>query len=395
MADRMYLPENVLEAAQARIRYLFKEFPVIVAGVSGGKDSSVVFELCLAEAKRQSRPLHVLFIDQEVEWSATIDVIEATMQTEGVVPHWLQVPFNLFNSTAFDKDWFRCWDEKQEANWIRPKHPLSVKENIFGTDRYKDLYYHFMDTTFPDQRVALIGGVRTEESPARYIGLTQGLTYKWIAWGRGSTLHRRRDQHFTFYPIYDWSYTDVWKFIHDNKVQYNDVYNQQYRLGMTPRQMRVSSLVHETAIQNLEYVQEYDKELWDRILVRAESANAIKTMKKHMVHMPDDLPYMFGIGPEGWREYRDHLLKHLIAEKNREKFVKRFERMELTYGPMNHKDELYRAQIGCMLANDHFMTKLDNWENRGELNSYRKWKRGVKNPTNGRKNRYIPQTTTA
>jgi predicted phosphoadenosine phosphosulfate sulfurtransferase len=41
----VYLPKTVLEAAKERIRYLFDEFPVVVASVSGGKDSTVVLEL--------------------------------------------------------------------------------------------------------------------------------------------------------------------------------------------------------------------------------------------------------------------------------------------------------------------------------------------------------------
>lgn len=47
--------KNVFDAALERINYLFDEFPNVVAGISGGKDSTVIFELTLRSEKYAER----------------------------------------------------------------------------------------------------------------------------------------------------------------------------------------------------------------------------------------------------------------------------------------------------------------------------------------------------
>ncbi len=65
---KIYGTKNVLEATLDRLRFLFDEFPVVVASVSGGKDSAVIFNLCLQVAKEKKRlPLPVLWLDQETD----------------------------------------------------------------------------------------------------------------------------------------------------------------------------------------------------------------------------------------------------------------------------------------------------------------------------------------
>ena len=76
-AQRIYMKDNVFDAALDRIRWIFDEFDEVVVNVSGGKDSTVVWELCRIVAKEKGRlPLKTLFADQEAEWQATIDIIQ-------------------------------------------------------------------------------------------------------------------------------------------------------------------------------------------------------------------------------------------------------------------------------------------------------------------------------
>ena len=63
---KIYNNQNVLDAALNRIRFLFDEFPNVIVGFSGGKDSTATLNLCLQVAEEKKRlPLKVLFIDQE------------------------------------------------------------------------------------------------------------------------------------------------------------------------------------------------------------------------------------------------------------------------------------------------------------------------------------------
>jgi len=62
-------------------------------------------------------------------------------------------------------------------------------------------------------------------------------------------------------------------------------------------------------------------------------------------------------------------------EDARERFRKRFARMDETYDGMHNIDDMYKAQITSILANDYFMTKLDNFERSPPVDAYRKYKR--------------------
>ncbi len=63
---------NVLDATQTRIEWLFDTFEQISLSFSGGKDSTVLFHLVAAEARKRHRKFNVMFLDWEVQYSATI-----------------------------------------------------------------------------------------------------------------------------------------------------------------------------------------------------------------------------------------------------------------------------------------------------------------------------------
>ena len=108
---KIYSKEDVMTAAKKRISFLFDEFEHVVVCISGGKDSTVVYNLCMMEAEKRNRlPLEVCFIDQEAEWDATIDYVKSIMYDKRVKPYWLQVPIKLFNATSHESDnWLHCW----------------------------------------------------------------------------------------------------------------------------------------------------------------------------------------------------------------------------------------------------------------------------------------------
>lgn len=139
-----------------------------------------------------------------------------------------------------------CWQEGEE--WMRPKEDISIKENVFGTDRFAQIFTGALEYMFPDQKACYLGGVRAEESPQRLAGLTTMQTYKHITYGKSLN---KNIGHYTFYPFYDWCLSDVWKAIHDNGWEYCRIYDELYRYGQAPRNMRVSNLHHETAVHSL------------------------------------------------------------------------------------------------------------------------------------------------
>jgi predicted phosphoadenosine phosphosulfate sulfurtransferase len=341
---KIFLSQNVFDAALERIRYLFDEFPNIIVNVSGGKDSTVVLNLALRVAEEKGRlPLKVMFIDQEAEWEAVIDTIRSIMSDPRVDPIWLQVPCKLFNATSSTEPWLHCWEEGK--NWVRPKDPISLKVNKYGADRDHLLFEAYNRTEFPRQPVAHLAGVRCEESPGRMMGLTAQATYKHVTWGAKEDETRG---HYTFYPIYDWNLSDVWKAIHDNDWPYCRIYDAMYQKGVPLYHMRVSSFHHETSIKSLFILQELEPDTWNRITARISGVNSAAKLQWDF-YAPEKLPFMF----DSWREYRDHLLENLVAPgKPLETMRRTFAAEERNYDPCIH-DELIKMHIKTILTNDY------------------------------------------
>lgn len=351
---KIHLPQTVLEASLDRIRWLFDEFDEVIVSTSGGKDSTVVFNLALQVAREKKRlPLKVFWLDQEAEWQATVDHVEEIMSHPDVEPLWFQIPFRLFNSTSTTDHWLNCWDPEAEELWIHPKVDYAYTENKYGTDRFSSLFRHIPLVEWPDKSVCFLAGVRTEESPARYTGLTGGKTWKWATWGTGLG----KPNHVTMYPIYDWSTTDVWKYIHDNNVSYNAIYDEMYRYGIPVKNMRVSNVHHETAIHSLWFLQEMEGGTWERLTARVKGVDAVTKLGRD-TYMPSTLPFMF----RSWFEYRDYLLEHLIEEDDvREKLAKRFAWQESIWGDVI-PDSLGNVQVRAVIQHDHEFVILRNWE---------------------------------
>lgn len=365
---KIYKKQNVFEASLDRIRNLFDEFPNVVVSFSGGKDSTVILNLALMVAEEKGRlPLRVMFLDQEAEWQAVIDYIEEVYKDPRVDPMWMQIQFEIFNASSNIKQWIMAWDENAEC--MRERSDISLKENVYGTTKFYDLFAAIPKYHYPDEPMCFLGGVRAEESPRRYLAMTEDLTYKDITWGK--QLNKKLN-HYTFYPIYDWSYTDVWKAIHDEGWSYTKVYDYQYQHGVPIRSMRVSNLHHETALQVLEYLQEVEQETWVKLTKRMSGINTAGKMKKNF--FAKELPFMF----TDWAEYRDYLTENLVTnEKTKKKFFDTWKRQDVQYADMKHISDLHRAQVNCVLANDEYLVKLKNFTEKPDVLNWKKWKKGI------------------
>ena len=349
---KIYRKTNVYDEALDRIRLIFDEFPEVVISSSGGKDSTIIFELAKMVAREKNRlPLKVFWLDQECEFEATVEYIKTVMYDPNVLPLWYQIPFRLQNATSATDLWLNCWGEGEE--WVRDKDPISIKENTFGTDRFVALMEAIMSQTF-DKPTAVLTGVRAEESPTRFVAVTEDPTYKWITWGNKIDAKK---QIFNFHPIYDWSYLDVWKAIHEHGWEYNRHYDALFRYGVPVRKMRVSNYHHETAVHSLFLLQEVEPDTYERATQRISGLDTAGKMGKDDWFVYE-LPFMF----KDWVEYRDYLLENLILDpKHRARFAQRFASIERRYS-RSISPEMYKTFINSILCNDVEMTKLSNWE---------------------------------
>lgn len=352
---KVSLEKTVYQAGLDRLGWLYDEFEHVLISYSGGKDSTVICELAIEVAREKGRlPIDVLFVDQEAEWTSTVDLMREMSARPEINLHWLQCPIQIFNATSPDDPWLWCWAEGEE--WLRPKEPDSVHVNEFGTTRLVPMFDAYATYLWGDEPVAQINGVRCEESPARTQGLTVWPCYKHVTWGNRKAATKTHP-HFVFSPIYDWRYIDVWKAIHDRGWPYNRLYDLQYQHGIATRNMRVSNLHHETALRSLEYAHEVDAELWGRLSARLQGVNSAKHLEAAFRQPPAKLPPMF----TSWQEYRDYLLDNLIADPEIHAIFRRqFDQQDGMFMPIVW-DKLHRMHVGCLLANDYHGTKMSTF----------------------------------
>jgi predicted phosphoadenosine phosphosulfate sulfurtransferase len=347
-----YTDKNVFDAAIERIEYLFSEFENVIVNISGGKDSTVILNLSLMVARKLNRlPLAVMFLDQEAEWECVIDYIRTIMYDAQITPYWLQVPIRLTNATSTSAPYLWCW--RDGDRWLRDKESISIHQNKYGTDRFHPMFKAFIDAEFKERKACYIAGVRCEESPGRQLGLTTSLKYKHIPWGK---ILNKRQQHYSFYPIYDWSYRDVWHAIEDNGWRYSKIYDYQFQYGLPIHQMRVSNVHHETALYSLFYMQEIEPNTWNKLTERLAGVHTAGQLQWDNF-CPPQLPYMFNT----WYEYRDYLADNLITDpKIRDLLKREFTKDDTGFVSSIHKSMITR-HINAILVNDVDLTRMGTW----------------------------------
>lgn len=351
-APHVNLPSTVLDAALARIRWLFDEFTNVSVSVSGGKDSTVTTELALTVARERGRlPLRVWWLDQECEFEHTVAYQRRLFDRPDISPGWYQVPFLLSNATTHGHDyWHHVWGEDEAHLWVRPKEPDAIHSNTFGAEHFHDLLSAIGDHESPGGVV--LTGMRAEESPHRRMSLRGQPVHKWATWG--SKTGRRN--HITMGPIFDWTYRDIWKAIHEHGWDHNRLYDWMHRYGIPAQQMRVSNYHHETAVHSLFWLQEVEPETWERAVARASGINTAGHLGADDFFVTE-LPFMFA----SWVEYRDYLLDKLITDPDHHRgFVRKFAQMDRL---LSHVDPEFMArhQVQAILVNDTYHVKLENF----------------------------------
>lgn len=300
MRTAIYGNKNVLEATKERIKYLFDNYDNIQLSFSGGKDSTALFHLINEEAKKRNRKFYLFFLDQEAEYQGTIDMVDWAMKQPNVIPKWYQVPMFMTNSCSQQQMFLWAWGENEK--WVREKSDISI-HNI--GKKYPKRFYKFVlwankeMNKLPGKSVCVVG-LRAEESPGR----------RFVLYGENNELFwlRRINKPDKAYPIIDWSYTDVWKYLAENNLKYNKIYDKMYMLGLNLRTMRVSNLIHEKAYRCLHELQELEPETYDKLENRLKGVHCASIYaRENLMYSIKKLPSQF----KTWKEYKDFLLENI------------------------------------------------------------------------------------
>lgn len=355
MLTRCFGPDTCVDAARARVARVFDlrwkgELNDIIISVSGGKDSTVLAWLALQEAHRRGEKVGVFFLDEEVMYQSTIEQVEwlMTLHPENTTRMWLQVPFNLTNATSLTQAALRCWEPGESKRWMRrrqeyaithkpwPSESETIRNKNIGLDFY-DVIANFERT---HHRAAFLVGLRGQESPNRWRAVTKNpvtIGDERIFWGSP------KGENWTLYPLYDWDFRDVWRFIHENRIRYSRIYDMMFRKGYPLREMRVSSLIHERSFKSICDLAEFEPDTYEKLRRRIKGiALAQETARDARLFRARKLPQAF----KTWRCYRDHLLETYPDASKTAIFAARFARQK-------QNEFVARQQVRQLVCNDY------------------------------------------
>ena len=346
---QIYTKESVLDAARRRISAAFDDFPNVSVSISGGKDSTVLCHLVLSEAARRGRKAEVFFLDEEVDYEATIRQVEYLMfemMPEAASPQWFQVPFHLTNATSLTEGQLVAWEPGKSKAWMRQKDPRAYhhwpydKAKLKIANRTKGFGFYDALRGYNDahEDTCFFVGLRATESPNRWRTVSKNPGHADWCWTT-----RQANGNVNAYPLYDWLFTDIWKYIHDAGIRYNRIYDLMWKKGMHTQEIRVSSLIHERSFRALAELPEFEPKTYDRLCRRITGIQTANLYAKESVMMKcRKLPKAYGT----WREYRDFLLSTYPMPEYLPIFRRRF-------AAQLENEYVARQQCRQLLLNDY------------------------------------------
>ena len=324
---KRYLNKNVCEAAKERMKFIFDDFENIVISFSGGKDSGVVLNMAIDEARKRKRKIGVMFIDLEAFYEKTIEFVQRMFENNQDVlePYWICLPMESPNSLSYLEPTWIWWDKNKESIWVRqmPKNKWIINEENNPLDFYKknmpfeEFIKYFGDWYGKGEKTASLIGIRTDESLFRFRAIAGKKTsYKNKMFSTVQT-----EKTVNFYPIYDWNVEDIWTYNGKYSKDYNKLYDIFYKAGVSIHKMRVDEPFGNESKAGLNMFRIIEPHTWAKVCNRVSGANFgnIYSGNKIMSHnytLPKN---------HTWKSFTEFLLNTLpekTAENYRNKFNK-------------------------------------------------------------------------
>jgi predicted phosphoadenosine phosphosulfate sulfurtransferase len=281
---KQYLDQDVLAAAEERVRYVFDAYPRVYVSFSAGKDSTVMLHLVAAEARRRGRRFGLLLVDLEGQYKATIEHAERcySMYADVADPYWVALPIALRNAVSVYEPKWECWDPDRREAWIREPSSWSITdpERLPFFRRGMEFeefvpefgeWYARQTADGTPERTACLVGIRTDESLNRY--RTIASTSKVMDGGRQWTTLVTENV-YNVYPIYDWRTEDLWTWHARNPDKpHNRLYDLMAMAGLSIHQMRICQPYGDDQRRGLWLFHLIEPETWARVVARVNGAN--------------------------------------------------------------------------------------------------------------------------
>jgi predicted phosphoadenosine phosphosulfate sulfurtransferase len=332
MSEKIQLGINVLEASRRRIEYVFDNFKRIYVSFSGGKDSTVMLHLVMEEAIKRNQKIGVLFIDWEVQFKLTIELVQGmfNLYKDYIIPYWIALPLKTENAISQYDPFWTCWDEDKKDIWVRQPPSIAI------TDRgYFDFYYYGMPfekfiVQFGEwyakkgfvqpqdgisfEPTACFVGIRTDESFNRLLKLRVKKHREF--WNNKMWLLNLKSSHLDVvlaHPIYDWRCKDIW--IYNGKFfkPYNKIYDLMHKAGVPITKQRIDEFFGPESRRGLWMLHEIEHDTWSKVTGRITGCNSGALYSKEKGNITGERKIT---KPEGhtWESFAKLLLNSMPAK---------------------------------------------------------------------------------
>lgn len=282
MGRKIYLEQNVYDAAVERFDYIYTHFDRVCVSFSNGKDSGVLLNLAIEAARRHGKlPVYALYIDMEAQYRHAIEFTHRMFSRKEVTGWWVCLPIHLRNAVSqFQAHWL-CWDKEARDAWIR-EYPdnehVVTDEDYFPFFRrgmeFEEFVPEFARWFSQGKKTACCVGIRSDESLNRFrtIASETKVCLDGLQWT--TKLFSKEDcEIYNCYPIYDWQTRDVWIANARNRWDYNKIYDLMHLAGVPIHKMRLCQPYGDDQRQGLYLFKILEPETWAKIVNRVEGAN--------------------------------------------------------------------------------------------------------------------------
>lgn len=306
---KVYENRTVIEAAQERMSAIFDACDTPFVSFSGGKDSTCVLQLALAEAQQRGKKLDVLFFDEEIVDPDTLEYVSRVAQHPDIRFHWLCVPIQHTLRGETRSSWF-TWDPDERDVWTRDL-PLNAITHIPGFERglmsiATILYF----ATEARGLTCCVTGIRSDESLNRHRALLMAGHYI------TSRTHRKRQQLYAK-PIYDWTTPDIWWAIREFGWDYSRAYDKQQQIGRALRHQRVAPWGNASGFKETEQWAAFYPDEWERAINRLPELKAQARYGKTKLYRKT-LEKPAGLT---WQEWTFKIIEDIQNSEDRERLV--------------------------------------------------------------------------
>lgn len=342
---KKYLDKSVYEMAKERISFIFNEFNSIYVSFSSGKDSGVMLNMAIDEARKRKRKIGVLFIDLEAFYQKSIEFTERMFNDnlDVVEPMWVCLPLNQPNGLSYMETSWLCWDKEKKEIWVRqmPENQWVINEDNNPIDIYKknmtfeNFVKYFGRWYGKGEKTACLVGIRTDESLSRFHAISAdkiNAMYK-------NKIYSSKiiNNVYNFYPIYDWIVDDIWTYNGRFNKDYNKLYDLMYKAGVPLNKMRVDEPFGNESKAGLNQFRVIEPETWQKVVNRVSGANfGCIYHNNKIANTKHPLPKN-----HTWKSYVEFLL-NTLPKKTAEHYRKKFDTFI----------KVWKEQ-GCVLTDEH------------------------------------------